>query len=77
MKSVKVYSTPSCPNCKALKKFLGENGVKYEDINVASNPKAAQEMIEKSGQMAVPVVDIGGTVISGFDKKKVKEALSL
>ncbi len=75
MKSVKVYSTPSCPLCKQLKKFLSEKGVEYQDINVASDPAAAQEMIEKSGQMAVPVVDIGGTVIAGFDKKKIKSAL--
>jgi glutaredoxin-like YruB-family protein len=77
MTKVKVYSTPNCPNCKQLKKFLADSGVEYKEINVASDPKAAQEMIEKSGQMAVPVVDIGGKIISGFDKKKVKEALGL
>ncbi len=77
MKSVKVYSTPSCSKCKALKKFLGEKGIEYMDINVASNTAAAQEMIEKSGQMAVPVADIDGTVIAGFDRKKIEEALGL
>jgi glutaredoxin-like YruB-family protein len=77
MMSVKVYSTPSCPKCKQLKKFLSERGVEYEDINVASDPAAAQEMIEKSGQMAVPVIDINGKVIAGFNKKKVVEALGL
>jgi glutaredoxin 3 len=75
MKSVKVYSTPSCPKCKQLKKYLSEKDIEFVDINVASDPKAAQEMIEKSGQMAVPVVDIDGTVIAGFDKKKVEGAL--
>ena len=75
MTDVKVYSTPSCPKCKALKKFLSEKGVEYTEINVAGDPAAAQEMIEKSGQMAVPVVDIGGTIIAGFDRKKVEVAL--
>jgi glutaredoxin-like YruB-family protein len=77
MTSVKVYSTPSCAICKSLKKFLGENNIKFEDINVASDTKAAQEMIEKSGQMSVPVTDIDGTIISGFNKEKVKKALNL
>jgi glutaredoxin-like YruB-family protein len=74
MALIKVYSTPSCSICKQLKSFLNEKGVKFTDINVASDPTAAQEMIEKSGQMSVPVTEIDGKIITGFDKKKVEEA---
>ncbi len=77
MADVKVYSTPGCPSCKALKGFLKENKIEFEDINVAADPDAANEMIEKSGQMSVPVIDIDGTVIAGFKKDKVKAALKL
>jgi glutaredoxin-like YruB-family protein len=77
MALVKVYSTPSCSICKQLKSFLKEKKVKYKEINVASDTKAAQEMIEKSGQMSVPVIEIDGKIITGFDKKKVEEALNL
>jgi glutaredoxin-like YruB-family protein len=77
MAGVKVYSTPSCSKCRALKTFLKENNIGFQDIDVAADQKAAQEMIEKSGQMAVPVVDIDGTIIAGFDRKKVEEALKL
>ncbi|MBI2147561.1 glutaredoxin family protein [Candidatus Woesearchaeota archaeon] len=74
-RSVKVYSTPTCPYCVKAKEFLRENNVKYEDINVADNPAAADELVEKSGQMGVPVLDIGGQIIVGFDKAAIKKAL--
>ncbi|RMF56228.1 NrdH-redoxin [Candidatus Woesearchaeota archaeon] len=76
-KKVKVYSTPTCPYCIQLKEFLKENNIEFEDINVAEDQEAAKEMIEKSGQMGVPVADINGTIIVGFDRAKVKEALGL
>jgi len=72
-----VYSTPSCPYCHAAKEFLKENKVEYEDIDVSKEQEKAQEMIEKSGQMGVPVLDIGGTIIVGFDKDAIKKALKL
>jgi len=59
------------------KEFFTANNIKYQDINVASDHKAAQEMIKKSGQMGVPVIDIDGTIIVGFDKPAVKKALGL
>ncbi len=77
MASIKVYSTPTCTKCRALKDFLKERNIKFDDINVASDTSAAQEMIEKSGQMSVPVIEIDGTVIAGFDKEKIKAALKL
>jgi len=74
---VKVYSTPTCPYCHAAKEFLKENNVAFEDIDVSKDQSAAQDMIEKSGQMGVPVIDINGTIIVGFDKEAIKKALKL
>ncbi len=76
-KQVKVYSTPTCPYCKMAKQFLTENNVQFEDIDVASNQSAAQEMISKSGQMGVPVIEIDGQVTIGFDKGKLKKLLGV
>ena len=77
MKSVKVYSTPTCPYCIKVKQFLDKSGVEYENIDVSGDQDKAQEMITKSGQMGVPVVDIEGDIIVGFDKDKISEALGL
>lgn len=74
---VKVYSTPTCPWCKKVKAFLDENKVKYKTIDVSTNQKASKEMIEKSGQMGVPVTDVDGELIVGFDQAKLKKALKL
>ncbi len=76
-KSVKVYSTPTCPYCIRTKQFLRENNVAYEDYDVSVDQVKGQEMIDRSGQMGVPVIDIEGTVIVGFDKEKIKQALGL
>ena len=73
--SVIVYSTPQCPYCKKVKEYFEEKDVEYEDINVAENQEKQQEMIEKSDQMGVPVIDIDGEVIIGYDKTKIDEAL--
>jgi glutaredoxin-like YruB-family protein len=77
MAKVKVYSTPTCPWCHKAKEFLKENNIEFEDINVADDEKARNEMVEKSGQMGVPVIDIDGTVIVGFDVEKIKSALKI
>ena len=77
MSTVKVYSTPTCPYCKIAKQFLTENNIPFEDIDVSVNQLAAQEMISRSGQMGVPVIDIDGKVVVGFDKVKLKQLLSL
>lgn len=73
--AVKVYSTPTCPWCKKAKAFLTEKGVKFQDINVAEDEQAREEMAEKSGQMGVPVLDISGTIIVGFDQEAIEAAL--
>ena len=75
-KNVKVYSTPTCPWCKKLKDWLNEKGIEYEDIDVASNQGAAQEMIKKSGQMGVPQIEVGDKVIVGSDPEAIEAALS-
>lgn len=74
---VKVYSTPTCVYCQKTKAFLKENNVEYENINVAENEEAREEMIEKTGQMGVPVIQVGDTLIIGFDKEALKKALNL
>ena len=76
-KSVKVYSTPTCPWCIRVKQFLKENNVDFQDVDVSGNQQAADEMVQKTGQMGVPVLDIDGKIIVGFDKEKIKSALSL
>jgi glutaredoxin 3 len=73
---VKVYSTSTCPWCVRAKEFLKKKGVPYEDINVGEDENAANEMIEKSGQMGVPVLDIGGTIIVGFDAAAIEKAIT-
>ena len=77
MKNVKVYSTPTCPYCIKVKRFLEESGVEYEEKDVASDKEAADESVEKSGQMGVPVIDIEGEIIVGFDKDAIASALGL
>lgn len=77
MPAVKVYSTPACPWCKMAKQFLAENKIKFQDIDVSADQKAAEEMIKKSGQMGVPVIDVDGKLVVGFDKEKLKTLLKL
>lgn len=74
---IKVYSTPTCPYCVTLKNFLKEKGFEFEDIDVAANQEAAKEMIEKSGQMGVPVSDINDEIVIGFDKEKIIKLLDI
>ncbi len=76
-KKVKIYSTPTCPFCIRAKEFLKENNVLFEDTDVSTNQEAARDMIEKSGQMGVPVLDIDGQIIVGFDKERIKNALGI
>lgn len=75
--SIKIYSTPTCIYCKNLKQFLQEKGIEFEDVNVAGNQEALKEMVEKSGQMGVPVVEIDGQIVVGFDKEKISKLLKI
>ncbi len=76
-KRVTVYSTPSCPYCNKLKQYLDKHGIRYTDINVASDQKAAEEMVRKSGQRGVPQTDINGQIIIGFDVPKISKLLDI
>ncbi len=75
--SVKIYSTPTCPWCNKAKEFFKENDIDFENIDVSKNRKAAQEMVQKSGQMGVPVIEINDNVIVGFNEPEIKKALDL
>ncbi len=77
MKKAIIYSTPTCIYCKMVKDFLGKNNIEYEEHDVASDLKARAEMVEKSHQLGVPVVDIGGEIFVGFDKAGIAKALGL
>ncbi len=74
---VKIYTTNHCPYCKMAKEFFKMHNVKYDEINVEEDAKAAEEMIEKSGQMGVPVIEIDGKLIVGFDKRAIESALKI
>jgi glutaredoxin-like YruB-family protein len=74
-KKVKVYSTSTCPYCTMAKDFLKEQNIEFESIDVGTDQEAAKDMVKKSGQMGVPVVEIDGEVIVGFDKVAIMNAL--
>ena len=74
---VKIYSTPSCHFCHMAKDYFKENNVAYTDYDVASDPEKRKELIEKSGQMGVPVIFIGNDMVIGFNKPKVSQLLGL
>ena len=77
MKNVKVYSTPTCPYCIKAKKFFEQSGVEYEEKDVSRDENLAEEAVKKSGQMGVPVIDIDGEIIVGFDKDAISRALGI
>ena len=74
--AIKVYSTATCPWCTVTKKYLKSKNVHFDELDVANNRKAALEMIEKSGHRGVPVIDINGNIIVGFNQATIDELLS-
>ncbi len=74
---VRVFSTAMCPWCVRAKQYLEEKGIEFEDINVQEDQNAAREMVEKSGQTGVPVIEIDGTMVVGFDKEKIDLLLGI
>ncbi|MFH1134008.1 MAG: glutaredoxin family protein [Nanoarchaeota archaeon] len=72
-----VYSTPTCPWCVKAKDFLKARGVPFKDVNVREDRVAAVDLVAKTGQMSVPVIEIGDTVLIGFDRAKVAELLGI
>ena len=75
MSNVIIYSTPTCVYCRMAKDFFQKNGVKYQEFNVAADEKAREDMFNKSHQMGVPVIDVDGTIIIGFDKRNLETLL--
>lgn len=76
-KSVKIYTTPSCVFCKMTKEFFDAHKVSYQELNVAVDTKAREEMISKSGQFGVPVTDVDGALVIGFDKERLGNLLGI
>ena len=74
---VKIYTTPTCPYCVMAKEYFQKNNVNYEERNVAVDEKAREEMIQKSQQMGVPVIDIDGKIIIGFNREEIEKVLNL
>jgi glutaredoxin-like YruB-family protein len=77
MKDIKIYSTPTCHFCKLAKEFMQAHGIKYTEYNVATDLEKRKEMVEKSGQMGVPVIDIDGEVTVGFDEQEFAKAVGV
>ena len=77
MLKIRVFSTDTCPYCVALKSFLQEKNIKFEELNVAENMEAQKEMVEKTGQLGVPVINVDGQIIIGFDKPKLSSLLNI
>lgn len=77
MQKITIYTTPTCVYCKMTKAFFKENNVEYGEKDVSTDRAAADEMIQKSGQMGVPVIDIDGQILVGFDKTGLSRLLNI
>ena len=72
-----VFSTPTCSFCTAAKHYFRQQGIKYRDVDVSRDPAAARDMVRRSGQQGVPVIDIGGKIVVGFDRNKINQLLGI
>lgn len=77
MHSVTIYTTPSCVYCKMTKAFFAQQNIQYQEKDVAADAEARQQMIAKSGQLGVPVIDIDGKIVIGFDRERLSELLGI
>jgi glutaredoxin-like YruB-family protein len=75
MANVKIYTTPTCVYCRMAKDFFQKNSISYQEYNVAEDAAAREEMFAKSRQMGVPVIDVDGTIVIGFDKRNLEMLL--
>lgn len=75
VQGVTVYTTPTCGYCRQAKSFLAEHGVQYDEVDVSTDEAAALDLVLRTGQFGVPVIDIGGTLIVGFDREKLEKLL--
>ncbi|MDP3762648.1 MAG: glutaredoxin domain-containing protein [bacterium] len=76
-KEVKIYTTPSCVYCRMTKQFFEKNNIKYQEFNVASDTQAREEMVQKSGQLGVPVTLVDGEIVVGFDQERLSKLLGV
>ncbi len=76
-KRVIVFSTPTCTYCNMLKQYFRQKGVRFRDVDISRDQAAARDLVRRTGQMGVPVVDIGGRLIVGFDKPKINQLLNI
>ena len=72
---ITIYTTPTCPYCKLAKDYFKDKDITYKEIDVAADPAAANEMVKKSGQMGVPVIEIGDEIVVGWNESAVEEIL--
>ncbi len=72
-----IFSTPTCSFCNMAKKYFREKGIKFKDVDVSRDPIAARDMVRRSGQQGVPVIDIGGKIVIGFDRPKIDKFLGI
>jgi len=77
MNKVTIYTTPTCAYCKMAKEYFQSKGIQYEEYNVMSDIAKREEMVKKTGQMGVPVIDIDGKIVIGFDRPKINEYLGI
>ena len=77
MAKVTIYTTPTCAYCKMAKEFFKQNNIAYEEKNVFTDLKAREDMVHKSGQMGVPVIDVDGNLTVGFDRRRLSELLGV
>lgn len=77
MAKIKIYSTPMCPYCVMVKSYLQDKGFSYEELDVASDKEALEELQSKTNALSVPVLDIDGEIVMGFDKKRINELLGI
>ena len=75
-RKVIIYSAPTCPICKRAKEHLTKKGIPFQDVNVAASKEAAQEMIKKSGQMGVPVIQVNDDMMVGYNQAKLDDLLA-
>lgn len=72
-----VFSTPTCSYCTAAKSYFRQKGIKFRDVDVSKDPAAARDMVRRSGQQGVPVIDIGGKIVVGFDRPRINQMLGI
>ena len=75
MNNILIYTTPTCHFCHMAKEYFKSKGIKYEEVDLAKNPERGQEVIQKSGQFGVPVIEINGKIVISFDRPKIDEYL--